>query len=240
MLSSISLHAQEFEAGILGGMSAYKGDLNTDRLYYKVYPVAGMILRINHSDRISTRANISWTVLRGSDRSIYQPFFNILENPAHPRIYYEFETTTYELSFQGEFNILPFRKDDASTRFAPYIYAGLGGILFEAEPMELDSRTSSISPTNGDHWHDNDDQNYNNLALAGLAGIGFKVNFTSKLSGGIEIGMRLTTTDYLDEVSHKGDPDDNDWYSYTNFTITYGFGSNSRPSRVGCPYWAPL
>ncbi len=236
VLTSASLHAQAFEAGILGGMSAYKGDLNTDRIYHKVYPAAGLLLRINHNDRFSTRVNIASSVLRGSDRSSDQPFRNILENPAHPTIYYEVETAIYELSLQGEFNILPFSQGDASTPFSPYLFAGVGGVFFSPDPMEFANGGSIREPTYGDHWHADDDQEYNNLTLAGLAGFGFKYNFTQHLSGGIEFGMRVTTTDYIDEVSNKGDPGKNDWYSFTGFTLTYDLGFLRRPGRVGCPY----
>lgn len=237
MLLPGKLHAQNFEAGPFMGFSAYRGDLNTERMFYKVYPAAGAVARFNHNHRLSTRINATYTVLRGSDRSTEQPYNNLLEHPAHPAIYYEFETDMVELSVQSELNILPFEQGDMQTLWTPYLFAGAGGIYFNPDPMEFSNGGAFRTPTGGEHWHPDDDQGYLNLALVGFAGVGVKFNISSNFSAAFEIGMRITGTDYLDEVSHKGDPGQNDWYSLTGLTLTYGFdGSRNRNRGIGCPY----
>ncbi len=234
MLLPHSLHAQKFEAGLYGGFSAYHGDLNTERIFHKVYPAAGLVLRINHNDRISTRANATWSVLRSSDRSTAQRFINIMDHPDYPAVYYEFETDIFELSIQGEYNILPLASGSASARFTPYLFAGVGGVYFSPNPMEFGNGGTDRQPTQA-HQHPDDDGEYNNLALVGLTGLGFKYNFTQHLSGSIDVGLRVSTTDYLDEVSHKGDPSKNDGYSFAGFSLTYALGV-PRGAQARCPY----
>jgi len=237
MLLPGKLHAQNFEAGPFLGFSAYTGDLNTERMFHKIYPAVGAVARFNHNNRLSTRVNATYTVLRGSDRSTEQPYRNILEDPAHPAVYYEFETDVVEISVQGELNILPFRQGDMLIVWAPYLFAGAGGIYFNPDPMEFANGGTFREPTGGDHWGTGEDGDYLNLALVTFAGVGVKYNVSSNFSGTFEIGMRISNTDYLDEVSRKGDPGQTDWYSFTGLTLTYGFdGYRSFRSGKGCPY----
>ena len=232
MLMPGKLHAQNFEAGAFAGFSAYIGDLNTDRLFYKVYPAAGVVARFNHNQRLSTRINATYSVLRGSDRDTQQTYSNILENVNYPSVYYEFETDMVELSVQSELHLLPFMQGNKLTVWAPYLFAGVGGIYFIPNPMEVSDGGSLRDPAGGVHWHPDDDAGYLHLALLGFAGLGVKYNFSRHFSASLEIGLRITSTDYLDEVSHKGDPGQNDWYTFTGLTLTYGFDSN-RDTRSG-------
>jgi hypothetical protein len=57
----------------------------------------------------------------------------------------------------------------------------------------------------------------------GFAGLGVKYKLSRNLTVSVEIGLRIASTDYLDEVSLKGNPGNNDWYSLTGLTLTYGF-----------------
>ncbi len=226
MLMPGKLHAQNFEAGAFAGLSAYIGDLNTNRLFHKVYPAAGAVARFNHSQRLSTRVNATYSVLRGSDRNTSQPYSNILESADYPNIYYEFETSMVELSLQSEFHILAYRQEEMLKAWAPYIFAGAGGIYFSPNPMEASDGGGLRDPAGVAHWHPDDDADYLNLALVGFAGLGIKYKLSRNFSASVEIGLRITSTDYLDEVSHKGDPGRNDWYSFTGLTLTYGVDRN--------------
>ena len=103
--------------------------------------------------------------------------------------------------------------------------------------MEFANGGTFREPTGGGHWGTGEDGGYLNLALVGFVGVGVKYNVSSNFSGSFEIGMRITGTDYLDEVSQKGDPGQNDWYSFTGLTLTYGFdGYRSFRSGKGCLY----
>lgn len=42
----------------------------------------------------------------------------------------------------------------------------------------------------------------------------------------MECGFRKTFTDYLDDVSLRGDPKNMDWYMFAGITITYIFIGN--------------
>jgi hypothetical protein len=223
ILMPCKLHAQYFDTGAFAGMSAYIGDLNTDRLFNKVYPAAGAVARFNHNQRLSTRINATYSVLRGSDRNTGKPYNNILNDINYPSVYYAFETSIVELSLQSEFHILPFWPEDFYIAWAPYIFVGAGGLYFSPNPMKFSDDGNLRDHTGGAHWHINDDLGYLNLALVGFAGLGVKYKLSRNLTVSVEIGLRIASTDYLDEVSLKGNPGNNDWYSLTGLTLTYGF-----------------
>jgi hypothetical protein len=220
------LYAQKFDAGAFAGMSSYFGDLNTDKIFNKVYPAAGAVARFNHNHRLSTRINATYSILRGSDRNSSQPYSNILDDTNYPSVYYEFETSMVEFSLQSEFHILPFWQEDMLKTWTPYLFAGAGGMYFSPNPMKFSEVGSLRDQTGGVHWHPDDDPGYLNLALVGFAGLGVKYRFSRNLTASVEFGMRITSTDYLDEVSHKGDPGKKDKYSFTGLSLTYGFHSN--------------
>ncbi len=215
------LPAQNFEAGAFGGVSSYIGDLYSDRLFHQVYPAAGAVARINHNQRLSTRFNATYSMLLGDDRDTVQLYSNILEHVDHPSVYYAFETRVVEVSVQGEFHLLPYRHGDGLAIWTPYLFAGAGGLYFSPDPMQRSDGSRLRDATGGAHWHIDDDPGYFNLALVGFAGLGAKYSLSEKLSATLEAGLRITGTDYLDEVSHKGDPGQNDWYTFTGLTLTY-------------------
>lgn len=225
LLLAVMVHAQRFEAGAFGGISVYTGDLNPDRLFHEVYPAGGVVARFNHSQRLSTRLNATYSMLRGNDSQTGQAYSNILESPDYPSDYYAFETPMVELSVQGEFHLLPLRQSDSPALWTPYLFAGAGGLYFSPEPMQLSDGGSSGGPTGGAHWHLDDDAGYMELTWVGIAGLGVKYRLSRSFTASLEAGLRITGSDYLDEVSHKGDPGRNDWYTLAGLSLTYGIDS---------------
>ena len=237
MLAPGQLKAQFAEAGLFSGIGAYQGDLNTDRLAHKVSPAAGMFVRFNHHQRFSSRVSATYGMLRGSDRSTEQTHSNILNEPAYPVVYYEFETRMAELSVMGELHLRTRDRQRLEGGPAPYLFVGIGAIYFDPFPLRLSNGGTQSEPANGAHRHPDDDPDYPNLAVAGLAGGGVTFRLSPRLSAGMEFGMRFTGTDYIDEVSHKGDPGKNDRYVFTGLVLTYGLDYyRNRSSGRGCPY----
>lgn len=235
-----ALTAQTFETGMWGGISSYNGDLNRDMLYKDVYPAAGLLFRYNFNQRLSARMTGSFSLLTGDDLDV-DPAYHVIDRNPDPDIdepWYEFETDIHEFSLQLEFNILPFEQGNMSTRIAPYVFAGGGAVYFYPTPWEVSDEGNVRQATEGEHWHDDDDEEYTNRALLGLGGIGVRMNLTSSLSMGLEMGLRITNTDYIDEVHQKSQyTDENDWYTFTGITLTYGFERSSRRrGNAVCPY----
>ncbi len=228
--------AQIYEVGTFTGISAYMGDLNTEKLFNKIWLSGGAMIRYNHDQHVSLRLNTSITELRGSDLRGKQPFVIL-----PPIKQYEFETTLYELSLQVEINFLPFITGNTDTRFSPYLFGGLGGIYFNPTAYMNANTQNPVLIINDVHWGAaGKPDDFSNFSIISLFGYGFKFNLSENFIAGFEWGVRyaglpLTKrygTDYLDMVSLKGNPQNNDWYSLIGLTLTYKFLDRSRPP---CP-----
>ncbi len=236
IISYLPANGQIYEVGASVGMSAYRGDLNLNKIFNKTHSAGGLILRYSHNEHIGARLNLGYTLLRGSDSRSDNPYIifpNTASSPpsAPPVRQFSFETTVLEASLQIEVNFLPFTAGDPETRFTPYIFGGGGGIYFnpdiyrDKQPYEGDDHL--IIPTTGDL-----EDTGRNFAAIGLAGFGFKLNVVRDIVVDASWGFRFSDTDYLDEVSLRGNPKDNDYYSIISLTVTYKFLDRSRPP---CP-----
>ncbi len=245
--------SQIYEIGLQGGVSAYKGDLNPvktykgnlnlDNYFYKIHGAGGIMVRYNHNQHVSARINGTYTILRGSDLSNMQPYVII-----PPLKQYEFETQLVEVSLQAEVNFLPFTAGNIETRFTPYLFGGFGGIYYDptayqnahtANPVEIIDNNNQL----GAHWYNEDERDdFSNFSIISLFGFGFKLNIVEDFTAGIDWGMRYAGlpgnsgagTDYLDMVSLRGNPKNNDWYSIVALSFTYKFLDRSRPP---CPIY---
>lgn len=228
--------AQIYEVGTFTGISAYMGDLNTEKVFNKIWVAGGGMIRYNYDQHVSIRLNASVTELRGSDLRGSQPYIII-----PPFGQYEFETILYELSLQAEINFLPFITGNTDTRFSPYLFGGLGSIYFNPTAYSVANTPNPVLITDGIHWSGGTEpDDFSNFSIISLFGYGFKFNLSENFIAGFEWGMRYAGlpftkrygTDYLDMVSLKGNPENNDWYSMLGLTFTYKFLDRSRPP---CP-----
>ncbi len=224
---AMPVYGQIYEVGAYGGISAYRGDLNQTKLFNKTHGAGGLMLRYGHNQHVAARLNTGYTVLRGANTRHDNPYI------IFPRGIddYRFQTTLLELSLQAEVNFLPFTAGDPETRFTPYIFGGGGGIYFDSNIYR------GIAPYPGDdHLKDPTtldlEDTGSSIAAIGLVGFGFKLNVARDIVVDAAWGFRFSNTDYLDEVSLRGNPKDNDYYSILNLTVTYKFLDRSCPA---CP-----
>lgn len=264
LLIAGTARAQIYEVGVQGGISAYKGDLNLDKYFNKIYPAVGLMLRYNHNQHVSARLNGTYTILRGSDLRSSQPYIImppdtlVISHPIAtpfsqdtiliPGRHYAFETKLFELSLQAEINFLPFTVGSEETRFTPYLFGGIGGIYYNptgyknansAAPSEITDDDATL----GAHWYNKEERDdFSNFSVISLFGFGFRFNLSEDFVAGVEWGMRYAGlpgnnqrgTDYLDMVSLKGNPKNNDWYSIVAVSFTYKFLDRSQPP---CPFY---
>jgi hypothetical protein len=227
LLATITGQGQTYDAGLFAGGSFYLGDLNPymkpANMFINNQPTAGGILRYNHNQHVSARLNASFAMIKGSDEN--SPY-NIL-----PANIFEFESSIYELSLQGEINFLPFISGDIETRFTPYLFGGVGGMYFTSKAFENIAGIRTPITDNA-HFNSQDNINYRVFDYLGLFGFGFKFNIANDFTAGIEWGFRSTNSHYLDEVRLKGNPENKDWYSVFGLSLTYKFLDRSLPP---CP-----
>lgn len=178
--------AQYLEAGVSLGAANYAGDLSNGGYVYSEYNGAiGVFGRYNHSPRLAVKASVTISRLSGADaRSQHAP--QIARNLA-------FESPLSEAALLGEFNLLPYAPR-ANQGAALYVTAGVAGFRFSpytdfnGERVDLRPlRTEGVS--------------YGRTGLAIPFGGGVKVNLTPRVNVGVDVLVRRTFTDYLDDVS---------------------------------------
>jgi hypothetical protein len=117
-----------------------------------------------------------------------------------------------EASTVMEYHFLNWRETKRFVRFTPYLFGGLGlfGISGNAEKTAEYSNVQAVIPF----------------------GVGVKYVYTPKWYFGLELGIRKTFFDYLDNVSagdqryknfKYGNPNDNDVYYFLGISITRTF-----------------
>ncbi len=214
---------QKVEAGLMVGTSYYLGDLNPTTHFLNPEPAYGGFARYNFNPHISGRFSFLYMQAGGTDET--SPY------DITPPDLYIFQSTIMEAALQLEVNFLPFEAGNPKTRYSPYIFGGIGGFNFT--PEEDDVNIIVWDPAELAIVNDPDQDLYKNYSYSYVFGIGLKYHINRYLTGGIEWGMRYTGTDYIDQVSMKGNPKNNDWYSFAGLSVSIRFKDRS---RAICPY----
>ncbi len=120
-------------------------------------------------------------------------------------------------------NMRRFRVSNVNT----YLFAGLGGFYFNPKVKQGAETSYRPATTQGVTSKGED---YSKVGMAFPIGIGFKYGVNRKLSLGVEISQRLTTTDYLDNHSDKFSTG-RDAYNFIHVSLSYKL----RTARSGLP-----
>ena len=211
ILLSLSVFGQRSaDYGILGGVTSYLGDINTNRLFYRPLPAGGIFYRFNLNPRQSIRANILLGGLQGNDLD----FNNNFQQSRNQ----SFSGLVAEGVAQFEFNFLPYSTQGKRWNYTPYIAAGIG-IAY----LNTNSSSSLIN-----------DKPFQPIVPFSL---GFKVNIYKNLGIEAEYGFRKTFYDKFDGLIDNVDPHhkawlhNNDWYSFAGIAFTWKIYNK----LVGCP-----
>ena len=213
LLINISLgNAQIYEIGVFGGGSNFIGDVGSTKFIAPEEIAIGGLIRWNRSSRHSYRASLIYTNMAGNDK--------MSDDPRRNQRGYAFNSKTLELSAGIEFTFLDFDLHNGDPNFTPYIYTGISLINYPniyAENGRLKSakeRSYSVG-----------------IPIA----LGAKFTLNEHFIFGMEIAARYTFTDEIDGSlpsseefnSFKfGNINNNDWYVFSGFTLTYTFGRN--------------
>lgn len=161
----------------------------------------GMRYRLSH--RFAAKVNFIFSGIKGSDT--YSTSNRTARNLS-------FKSLLFEGSSQVEFSILPektgrrysftstkkIRLDGINT----YIFAGIGGVYFNPKGLYIDNKWYALQPlgTEGQGLT-GAKAKYSRVALCFPLGFGIKYSYNRRTNMGIEFGYRMTTTDYMDDVS---------------------------------------
>lgn len=180
----------------IGAMS-YMGDLNNQKLFSKLNLAYGVGYRYCFDDRWSLKVAGAYGHIEGGN-----PDAIAMRNLS-------FKSYVWEASARTEFNFLPYGFTDVQWRFTPYIYAGVGLMGFNPKAQYTDPETGEtqwveLQPlcTEGQGTTEYEDRTpYSLLQLMVPFGMGVKFSFNKHLQIYAEYGVRMTFTDYLDDVS---------------------------------------
>ncbi|MEP6675672.1 MAG: DUF6089 family protein, partial [Ferruginibacter sp.] len=187
-------YVQQGEFGVTVGAAHYFGDLNTRAALNRPKPALGIFFRKQFGNYTGLRISAHYAQVGYSDvysKNNYQKTRNL-----------SFNSNIWELAVQGDFNFFKFLPGNPNYLFTPYVTLGAG--VFSYDPYAyLNGQKVFLRPlgTEGQNTKYLGRKPYSTMALCIPIGAGIKYNITDKLNLTFEIAHRLTSTDYLDDVS---------------------------------------
>ncbi len=191
-------HKPFWEAGVLGGFSAYRGDL-TEGLVdaQEVYPAGGLFLRYHASPSFVVKANVYYGTIGGNDAHA--------KDAGRRMRNLSFKSSLLDIAVTGELNLVPFSPlfQKRYSSFAPYLFLGLN--IFRFNPKAFyGGQWVPLQPlgTEGQGTlYYSDRRPYGLTQVAVPFGVGVRAALSRNIGIGFELGARKTFTDYLDDVS---------------------------------------
>jgi len=181
----------QFSVGLFGGVANYQGDL-TDKLYANPKAAVGLSLSYQVSSRVNIRAGFTFAKIAGADSLTKQDDLRQRN--------LSFQSPVNEFSLVGEINSF----DLSLKRWSPYVFAGVA--VYHYNPYTFDGNGNQVflQPlgTEGQGLPGyTPSKPYTLTQLAIPFGGGIKYNLSDRFRLGLEVGLRKTFTDYLDDVS---------------------------------------
>lgn len=194
LFSYLTSMSQGIEVGLFLGASNYYGDLSNNTVMpSQTHPSAGIIGRYNLNDRWAVKGYFGYGRVSGADSlgsSDYRKARNL-----------SFYSDIYEFSAQLELNLV--KNVPGKNKLIPYIFTGIGvfnfnpkttyhDTVYELQPLGTEGQGTTLY---------NDREKYALTTVCIPLGMGFKKKVGSHISVGLELGVRFTFTNYLDDVS---------------------------------------
>ncbi|MBC7552374.1 MAG: hypothetical protein H7257_00185 [Taibaiella sp.] len=176
----------------LGG-SQYFGDLNENYGFKTIAPVYGVYMRKRLGGYIALKAVANYTDVGYDDKMNKVPY-EVARN-------LNFKSNIYEVAVQAEFNFFKFATGDPYHRFTPYITSGIGAFYYDPyttyKGVKYNLREQGTEGQNAGYGN----RKYGKVSPCFPLGVGIKYWIRPGVNFAFEIADRLTTTDYLDDVS---------------------------------------
>ncbi len=187
-------YIQQGEVGVTVGTAHYFGDLNNRADVSRIKPSFGMFFRKQFGNYIGVRLSGRYAQLGYADQYSKSEVQNLRN--------LSFNSNIFEVALQGDFNFFRFEPGSPYYNFTPYVTLGVG--LFTYDPYAfLQNEKYFLRPlgTEGQNVAALNKKQYGTTAIAIPFGVGIKYAMTDRFNVSLEVGHRLTNTDYLDDVS---------------------------------------
>lgn len=190
--------------GELGGANQIGTFFVKDLEFKATRPSAQIAIRYKFNNRMAVKGGVYYQLLNGSDKLTKEPY-------RHNRNL-SFRANVIELSGQFEFFLT---KEQQGSRykiknakgvknydFQAYLFLGVGGFYFNPQ-AKYKGRWENLQPlgTEGQGLPGGPTKKYSRFSVCIPYGIGLKEAITKEWAVGLEIGIRKTFTDYIDDVS---------------------------------------
>lgn len=187
---------EKSELGFMLGGSYYTGELNRLGHFQQMYFAGGGIFRYNLNPRVALRGTAYAGRIEGNDASA--------RNAAYQNRNLSFRSLLIEGAFGLEFNYLTYvtsRTYGERYWYSSYMFIQMSAFYFNPK-AEFEGTMYELQPlgTEGQGTPLSNRGNYRRVQPSIPMGLGFKINLTKKVQFFTEYGIRLTFTDYLDDV----------------------------------------
>jgi Domain of unknown function (DUF6089) len=204
------MNAQIHEIGVFLGGSNLVGDVGATT-YIKPEKIAyGVLYKWNKSRRHAYRFSYNQSDIYANDIKS--------DDAGRTTRGFKSKKSVKEFGAGLEFNFVDFDLHNMDRQITPYVYSGVHYFLYN------DLYTAE----------NNRKKDPNSSAFAIPMVLGIKSNITPSLVLAAEIGARYTFTDNIDGSNPASDAlksfrfgniNNNDWYVFSGFTLTYTFGN---------------
>lgn len=177
------------------GASNYMGDLPGEHIEQNKNSLSmGVFLKYNFTDYLSARVGYMQGRISGDDR------FSEKESGRKQRNLH-FESKIREINIMAECHFLSFAFDRERPMVSPYVFGGIAGFHFNPK-ANINKELVALQPlgTEGQGLPGGPDK-YGLYQIAIPAGFGTEFQVGSVAKIGVELGIRKTFTDYLDDIS---------------------------------------
>lgn len=189
ILCASGANAQAMNFNVFAGFSNYQGELQEKQFTINQSHAAfGVGLDYELTDKLHVRLTGTFGKISGDDKKSKK---NQTRN-------LNFTSPLTEISLGLEYQLLNLY----TKRFTPYIFAGISRFSFNPMAIDTAGRKIKLQPlsTEGQGFY-GDRKKYKLGQFAIPFGLGVKMNLGRTMILGLEVGMRKTFTDYLDDVS---------------------------------------
>lgn len=202
-------NSQSSEYGVGLGASVYWGDMNSESITGSAehaHPAFQAFARYNLSNRLNFKSSLAVGKLSGDDAKS--------TDELRQQRNLNFHSSLIELAFLAEFNLFKYNPNSSRIAFTPYFTGGFAFFHFNPKTT-YNGETIALQPlgTEGQGVPGDSKNKYKRIALAIPIGGGLKMSFGNGWTIGGSLIGRLTTTDYIDDLSTD--------YADYNFLLRY-------------------
>jgi hypothetical protein len=240
--------------GFGAGSSHYFGDLSPYSTFYNaLYTNVRWNVNANYTKYVTPNAalrlQLSWIRILGDDYTYGQQNLDLFWQPYIRNLH--FRNDIKEVAISGIFNLIPqIGKGGARNRnnFTPYVTVGLGLMAHDPKATLPVTNTVGYEPiwqslrqynTSGQNIPGNPLKPYSLVQAVLPLGLGMRIKVNSKIDIVFEGNVRLTRTDFLDDVGNTSYADITQMGSYSgpngaalSYRATESFASRKGENRI--------